>query len=50
MFRLARAARDPSPERRRTRVKGLGDEVARLAWPPGSPFPAQFAARAAALK
>jgi hypothetical protein len=48
MFRLARAAREPSPERRRARINGLGDEVMRLAWPAGSPFPRQFAARLAA--
>ena len=51
MFRLARAARESDPERRRARIGGLRDEVNRLAWPAGSPFPAQFAARvAAALK
>ncbi len=49
MFRLARAAREPSPERRLARVSALRDEVTRLAWPAGSSFPAQFAARAAAI-
>jgi hypothetical protein len=46
MFRLARALRDPSPERRLARINGLRDEVSRLNWPPGRPFPRQFAERA----
>jgi hypothetical protein len=48
MFRLARAASEPSTERRLARIKGLRDEVNRVVWPAGSPFPAQFATRAAA--
>ena len=49
MFRLARAARDPDPERRRARVRELLDEVNRSAWPAGSAFPAQFAERSSAI-
>lgn len=48
MFRLARAAREPGPERRLARINAIRDEVSRLAWPAGSPFPAQFRARVAA--
>jgi hypothetical protein len=48
MFRLARAARESSPERRHARIIGVRDEINGVAWPAGSTFPAQFAARAAA--
>jgi hypothetical protein len=47
MARLARAARDPDPERGHARLRELREEVMRLPWPAGSGFPAQFTARAA---
>jgi hypothetical protein len=50
VFRLARAAREPDRERGRARAREIQDEVMRLSWPSGWGFPAQFAARVAALE
>jgi hypothetical protein len=49
VFRLARAARDPDRQRGRARAQEIQDQVMRQPWPAGWGFPAQFAARVAAI-
>ncbi len=48
-FRLARAAREADPSRRRDRIEALRREIGETSWPSGSPFPGQFARRADAI-
>jgi hypothetical protein len=49
VFRLARAARDPDREQGHARAQEIQNQVMRLPWPAGWGFPAQFAARVAAI-
>jgi len=49
MDRLARLVQEKDPIQSFARALSLWDEVVRLSWPAGSPFPAQFTERVAAL-
>ena len=49
MDRLARLDQERDPVESFARALDLWDEVMRLSWPQGSPFPAQFTERVAAL-